>query len=148
MAGAEQFDWSRHVVDHVELRASDYAESVRFYETVLDPLEIPSWPEDTDEERVMCFTRVNVVDRTPATTSVHLCFVARSREQVDGFHAAGVAAGYRSNGTPGYREYAPGTTPRFSSIRTATTSRRSIGTRATRATRPRTWRRTTSIPLA
>ena len=108
MAGAEQFDWSRHVVDHVELRASDYGESVRFYETVLDPLEIPSWPEDTDEERVMCFTRVNVVDRTPATTSVHLCFVARSREQVDGFHAAGVAAGYRSNGGPGYREYAPG----------------------------------------
>jgi hypothetical protein len=30
------------------------------------------------------------------------------REQVDGFHAAGVAGGFRSNGAPGYRDYQPG----------------------------------------
>ena len=108
MTSAERFDWSRHVVDHVEVHASDYAESVRFYETVLDPLGIPSWPEDWEDERATCFTRVNVVDRRPATTSLHLCFVASSREQVDRFHAAGAAAGFRSNGTPGYRAYSPG----------------------------------------
>lgn len=108
MASPEQWDWSRHVVDHIELHASDYEASVRFYETVLEPLSIPSWREDTDDERVTCFTRVNVVDRRPATTSLHLCFIAGSREQVGAFHAAGVDAGFSSNGGPGYREYGPG----------------------------------------
>jgi len=51
---------------------------------------------------------VSVVDRLPPTSGLHLCFVARSRDQVDAFHEAGVEAGYRSNGAPGYRDYAPG----------------------------------------
>ena len=34
--------------------------------------------------------------------------VARSREQVDAFHRAGVDRGFRSNGAPGYRDDAPG----------------------------------------
>ncbi len=55
-----------------------------------------------------CFTRVNVGDRHPPTRELHLCFVARSREEVEAFHGAGVEAGYRSNGAPGYRDYAPG----------------------------------------
>jgi hypothetical protein len=36
---------------------------------------------------------------------MHLCFHARSLEQVDAFHAAGLGAGFRSNGAPGYRDY-------------------------------------------
>jgi catechol 2,3-dioxygenase-like lactoylglutathione lyase family enzyme len=104
----EDWDWSRHVVDHVEVHASDYGASVSFYETVLAPLGIPSWPEDYGSERVTCFTRVNVVDRQPATRGLHLCFVARSRDEVDAFHRAGVEAGYASNGEPGYRDYGPG----------------------------------------
>jgi catechol 2,3-dioxygenase-like lactoylglutathione lyase family enzyme len=102
------WDWSRHVVDHVELHAGDYEESVRFYATVLEPLGIPSWPEDEEGERVMSFTRVNVVDRRPPTSGLHLCFVAGSREAVDEFHRVGVEAGFPSNGEPGYRDYAPG----------------------------------------
>jgi catechol 2,3-dioxygenase-like lactoylglutathione lyase family enzyme len=106
--GASEFDWKRHVVDHVEVHASDYEASVRFYETVLAPLGIPHWPEDEDRERITCFTRMSVVDRQPPTRDLHLCFMARSREDVEAFHRAGVAAGFRSNGEPGYREYAPG----------------------------------------
>ena len=105
---SEDWDWSQHVVDHVELHASDYTESISFYATVLAPLGIPNWPEDWGSERVTCFTRVNVVDRHPPTRGLHLCFVARSRDQVEAFHRAGVEAGYRSNGEPGYRDYAPG----------------------------------------
>jgi catechol 2,3-dioxygenase-like lactoylglutathione lyase family enzyme len=90
------------------VRASDYEASVRFYRTVLEPLGIPSWNEDFEGERVTCFTRLNVVDRQPPTTEMHLCFVAGAREEVDAFHAAGVEGGFRSNGTPGYRRYAPG----------------------------------------
>jgi catechol 2,3-dioxygenase-like lactoylglutathione lyase family enzyme len=105
LVGADEWDWTRIVVDHVEVSASDYAESVRFYETVLAPLGIPRISE-TDEWT--CFTNLNVVDRTPATAGLHLCFHARSRQQVDSFHAAGVEAGFRSNGAPGYRDYGPG----------------------------------------
>jgi catechol 2,3-dioxygenase-like lactoylglutathione lyase family enzyme len=101
-----EWDWTRIVVDHVEVSASDYAESIRFYETVLEPLGIPRI--ETEEPDVACFTVFDVVDRTPATQDLHLCFHARSREQVEAFHEAGVAAGFRSNGGPGYRDYGPG----------------------------------------
>jgi len=105
---AGEWDWSRHVFDHLDLHASDYQASVRFYATVLAPLGFPNWPEGSDDERATCFTRLNVVDRQPATRGLHLCFAARSREQVDAFHRAGVDAGFRSNGAPGFRDYGPG----------------------------------------
>ena len=104
----EAWDRSQHVVDHIEIRASDFEASVRFYATVLDPLGIPSWSEDADGERITYFGLVGVVDRRPPTTELHLCFVASAREEVDAFHQTGVEAGFRSNGPPGYRAYAPG----------------------------------------
>jgi hypothetical protein len=33
---AEAWDWSLRVFDHGDVHASDYGETVRFYETVLD----------------------------------------------------------------------------------------------------------------
>jgi predicted lactoylglutathione lyase len=42
-------------------------------------------------------------------TPVHLCFAASSREEVDEFYKAALAAGGRDNGPPGLREhYHPG----------------------------------------
>jgi len=99
------WDWTLRVFDHVDLNASDYRESVRFYETVLAPLGIPKISEHEDGT---CFTNLNVVDRRPTTRNVHLCFYARERTQVDGFHEAGIEAGFRSNGAPCYRDYGPG----------------------------------------
>ncbi|MBA3364295.1 MAG: VOC family protein [Actinobacteria bacterium] len=87
------------------MHASNFTESVRFYETVLAPLHIPKLFEREDEA---CFTHVNIVARTPPTQSVHLCFYTRSRDEVDAFHRVGVDAGFRSNGAPGYRDYGPG----------------------------------------
>lgn len=101
----EEWDWSRTVVDRVDLHASDFSQSVRFYDTVLAPLGIPKLYERDDEA---CFTHVNVVARTPPTNDLHLCFYTRSKDEVDAFHRAGVEAGFRSNGAPGYRAYAPG----------------------------------------
>jgi catechol 2,3-dioxygenase-like lactoylglutathione lyase family enzyme len=99
------WDWSLRVFDHVDLCAGDYAESVRFYETVLAPLGIPKLVEHGEGT---CFTNLNVVDRRPPTQNLHLCFYAREKSQVDAFHRAGVEAGFRSNGAPGYRGYGPG----------------------------------------
>jgi catechol 2,3-dioxygenase-like lactoylglutathione lyase family enzyme len=101
----EDWDWSIRVFDHVDVHASNYAESVRFFETVLAPLGIPKLAVTDD---ATCFTNLNVADRRPPTQNLHLCFFARAREQVDAFHRAGVEAGFRSNGAPGYRAYGPG----------------------------------------
>jgi len=76
-----------------------------FYETVLAPLGVPKLLERRDWT---CFANLNVADRRPATQNLHLCFYARTKEQVDEFHRAGTAAGFRSNGAPGYRDYGPG----------------------------------------
>ena len=42
---ASEWDWTRRVFDHVQLNASEYTASVRFYETVLAPLGIPKIAE-------------------------------------------------------------------------------------------------------
>jgi catechol 2,3-dioxygenase-like lactoylglutathione lyase family enzyme len=101
----KEWDWSRTVVDHLDLHASRFSESVRFYEGVLAPLGIPKLYE---RDGSACFTHVNVVDARPPTTNLHLCFYARSRAEVDAFHSAGVEAGFESNGAPGFRDYGPG----------------------------------------
>jgi catechol 2,3-dioxygenase-like lactoylglutathione lyase family enzyme len=100
-----EWDWSRRVVDHLDLHVTDFALSVRFYETVLAPLGIPKLYE---RDGSACFTHLNVVARTPPTRELHLCFHARSRDEVDAFHRVGVAGGFESNGAPGLRDYAPG----------------------------------------
>jgi catechol 2,3-dioxygenase-like lactoylglutathione lyase family enzyme len=102
---AESWDWSKRIFDHVDVHATNYAESVRFYLTVLEPLGIPKIAEG---EEWTSFTNLNVVDRKPGTRDLHLCFYAREKAQVDAFHAAGIAAGFHSNGAPGYREYDTG----------------------------------------
>jgi catechol 2,3-dioxygenase-like lactoylglutathione lyase family enzyme len=105
MNSPETWDWSLRIFDHVDVHASDYTESVRFYETVLAPLGIPRIAEG---EEWACFTNLNISARQPATQNLHVCFFARGKEQVDAFHRAGVDAGFRSNGEPGYRDYGPG----------------------------------------
>jgi catechol 2,3-dioxygenase-like lactoylglutathione lyase family enzyme len=118
-------------VDHIDVHASDYAASVQFYEAILAPLGIPRIARTNE---ATCFTNVNVVDRVPPTTHLHLCFHARSREQVDAFHAAGVAAGFVQTARRATASISRGTTPPIFSIRTATTSRRSIETSVAQAT--------------
>jgi catechol 2,3-dioxygenase-like lactoylglutathione lyase family enzyme len=98
----ESWDWTRRIFDHVDVHATDYPESVRFYETVLAALGIPKLAE---RDEWTCFANLNVVNRQPPTGNLHLCFHTRSKDDVDAFHRAGVEAGFRSNGAPGYRDY-------------------------------------------
>jgi hypothetical protein len=71
---AEAWDWTRPVVDHMDLHAADFKRSVRFYETVLAPLGIPKLYEREGEA---CFTHVNVVARTPPTTGLRPAITPR-----------------------------------------------------------------------
>ena len=95
------WDWSRVVFDHVMLNVHDAEASKRFYRTVLAPLEIPPLWEN---ERGAQFGNLVVVAGGEVNGPLHVGFVARSREEVDAFHRAGIEAGYRDNGPPGVRE--------------------------------------------
>jgi catechol 2,3-dioxygenase-like lactoylglutathione lyase family enzyme len=96
-----EWDWGRVVFDHVKLTVADPEASKAFYRTVLAVLEIPPLWED---ERGGQYANLVVEGPGEPTAPVHIGFVARTREEVDAFHAAGLAAGYRDNGAPGVRE--------------------------------------------
>jgi catechol 2,3-dioxygenase-like lactoylglutathione lyase family enzyme len=95
-----EWDWSRVVFDHVSIGVRDAAASKRFYGTVLAELGIPPlW----ESERGAQYANL-VISDAGEPTSLHIGFVARSRDEVDAFHRAGIGAGFQDNGTPGVRE--------------------------------------------
>jgi catechol 2,3-dioxygenase-like lactoylglutathione lyase family enzyme len=98
----------RVVVDHVSVGVSDLPRSIEFYTRALAPLGFQpggAWREDALE---MSFGIEGAHDfaislEYPTGASIHVCFAADTREQVDAFHAAAIAAGGRDNGAPGLR---------------------------------------------
>jgi predicted lactoylglutathione lyase len=97
---AADWDWTRIVFDHVQIGVRDRDASKSFYAAVLAPLGIPIVWEGADYTQ---FANLALADREP-TEAIHIAFSARSREEVDAFHRAGVEAGHRDNGGPGIRE--------------------------------------------
>jgi catechol 2,3-dioxygenase-like lactoylglutathione lyase family enzyme len=96
------WDWSRIVFDHVKLGVRDAEASKSFYRTVLAALEIPPlWEGDRGAQ----FANLVVSADAERSGPVHIGFVARSREEVDAFHRAGIEAGFEDNGAPGVREH-------------------------------------------
>jgi catechol 2,3-dioxygenase-like lactoylglutathione lyase family enzyme len=95
------WDWTRVVIDHVKIGVRDVDESKRFYRTVLGMLDVPPlWESDRGAQ----FANLVVSGAAEVTSPLHVGFVARSREEVDAFHRAGIEAGFRDNGAPGVRE--------------------------------------------
>jgi len=97
--------------DHLGLRTSRLDACVRFYEAALAPLGHTVASRDDSGAGLgpsgapaLWITRAEARDGS----SVHLAFVARDRQSVDRFHAAGLKAGGRDNGAPGTRpDYGP-----------------------------------------
>jgi catechol 2,3-dioxygenase-like lactoylglutathione lyase family enzyme len=89
--------------DHVGIRVSDRAASRRFYETVLAVLGIQMDHAGELYDEWDDFAIGAAEDDSRLTRGLHIGFPAQSREQVDEFWRAGVAAGYRSDGEPGPR---------------------------------------------
>jgi predicted lactoylglutathione lyase len=48
------------------------------------------------------------ISKEKTVVPMHVAFQAKSREQVEAFHKAALAAGGKDNGGPGYRDYSPG----------------------------------------
>lgn len=88
--------------DHVDVSVTDLDASAAFYRRVLAPLGI----EQTASDEYVEFGALSLSRREPRER-LHFAFIAETREQVDAFHRAGVEGGYRDNGPPGLRDYAP-----------------------------------------
>jgi catechol 2,3-dioxygenase-like lactoylglutathione lyase family enzyme len=104
------------LLDHITLNVSDYARSKAFYEKALAPLGVKAVMEFGEacgfgRESKPDFwigkgpTSFQKAAHLALITPVHIAFAARSREEVDAFHAAALAAGGRDNGGPGLRPH-------------------------------------------
>jgi catechol 2,3-dioxygenase-like lactoylglutathione lyase family enzyme len=97
-------------LDHVALSSADYDVSRRFYERALAPLGLRTLMEFEVDGRI-----AGIGDERPffwigdggklTDGRLHICFAARTRAEVDAFHAAAIAAGGRDNGPPGPRPH-------------------------------------------
>lgn len=99
--------YAGRLIDHVHLRAKDFAKTRAFYEAVFSALglKIDSGGDDWFQLDELY---VNAADDKTAPTHVHLAFQAKDRATVDAVYAAALAAGGMDNGKPGERPYHPG----------------------------------------
>jgi catechol 2,3-dioxygenase-like lactoylglutathione lyase family enzyme len=101
---AVHFDGVRlGAIDHVWIRVADLAAARRFYEQVAGHAGF-RLTRDAGERAGFGGAQgsFSVMEGEP-TRHLHMAFPAATNEQVDAFHAALTAAGYRDNGAPGER---------------------------------------------
>ncbi len=97
------------MIAHATLLVSDYAKSKAFFGTALAPL---GYRNNMEYGEAAGFNDGKNTDfwiaKSERVVPQHLAFEARSRDEVEAFHRAALAAGGRDNGGPGYRDYWPG----------------------------------------
>ena len=97
------------MIAHTSLPVRDYARSKAFYAKVLTAL---GYRNNMEYGEAAGFNDGKNTDfwisKTKSVVPMHLAFEASSRQQVEAFHKAALAAGAKDNGGPGYREYSPG----------------------------------------
>jgi catechol 2,3-dioxygenase-like lactoylglutathione lyase family enzyme len=104
----------RVVIDHLTIGVSELERSRRFYRAALEPLGFAEMGPWSEAQREIAFGAPGTDDFAISSEyepggQLHVAFSADSREAVDAFHAAALAAGAQDNGAPGERpEYAPG----------------------------------------
>jgi hypothetical protein len=96
--------------DHVMLNVANKLESMKFYTPVLQVLSI-KFLYDKNEYSAYGVDSFHFwlreSNEQDLTRKMHLAFSAASRETVDQFYQAALAAGGKSNGAPGIREHGP-----------------------------------------
>jgi catechol 2,3-dioxygenase-like lactoylglutathione lyase family enzyme len=103
-------------IDHTGIGAADVSLSAVFYDAVLGALNlrrVAEMPENVGTDGIGYGAEYPVfwIDRFhPHSVKQHVAFAAKSRAEVDAFHAAAVKSGGTDNGAPGLRGggYPPG----------------------------------------
>ena len=98
------------MIDHVSIAVRDLAASARFYEAVLASL---GYAKLADRPATIGFGKKYPelwLNHRPnanidTDTGAHVCLRWRDRAAIDRFHAAALAAGGKSDGTPGLRSH-------------------------------------------
>jgi catechol 2,3-dioxygenase-like lactoylglutathione lyase family enzyme len=103
------------IIDHVSLNVTDFTRSKAFYSQALAPLGITLLMEfglaaGFGRGRPELWlggakSEFQTDEQVAVLTPIHVSFSARSRAEVDAFHAAALAAGGRDNGAPGIRAH-------------------------------------------
>ena len=99
------------LIDHIQLVVKDLASSKRFYAAAFGVLGIPMGGEAKDyfwADELFVSSKDSRAAQGALTGRHHFAFQANSREMVDRFHKAVLAAGGKDNGKPGERPYHPG----------------------------------------
>ncbi|MDF3212575.1 VOC family protein [Mesorhizobium sp. M7A.F.Ca.CA.001.09.2.1] len=99
------------LIDHIQLVVRNLPASRRFYEAVLQALDVPIGGSGADffwADELFVSTADSRAAQGKLTGRHHLAFQARDHAMVDGFYKAGLAAGGTDNGAPGERPYHPG----------------------------------------
>ena len=101
------------MIAHTSVSVTDLAKSKELYTMMLAPLGY-TLEMDLEEYGVAGFKQAGKTDfwlgkRDDASGGIHVAFATESKEQVDAFYEAALAAGAIDNGAPGIREdYSPG----------------------------------------
>jgi catechol 2,3-dioxygenase-like lactoylglutathione lyase family enzyme len=110
------------IIDHLNIGVSDAERSRAFYEAALAPLGVKLLhsvpPEQAEKGGEQEKTRGTIhgfgrqykplfwiVGNAKVGEATHFAFIAETREQVDAFYKAALAAGGTDNGAPGIRRY-------------------------------------------
>ena len=102
------------MIDHTGIGVADVGRAAAFYDAALGALglkRVAQLPDDDGADAVGYGIEHQVfwIDRFhPHGTRQHTAFAARSRAEVDAFHAAALGAGGTDNGAPGLRDPATG----------------------------------------
>jgi catechol 2,3-dioxygenase-like lactoylglutathione lyase family enzyme len=94
------------VIDHLKLHVADAERSRSFYERALEPLGYRVMLEPVPGVIGMGAEMPDFwIQQDESPTTAHVAFRAESRELVDAFHKAALAAGGSDNGAPGPRPH-------------------------------------------
>jgi len=101
------------MIDHVTITVKDIDATKKFYEQALAPLGYEVGLDETAEDggRFVGFWKDKKFDtwfttysNRPPSGPAHVCWKAASRDEVDAFYYAAIAAGGKDNGEPGIRK--------------------------------------------
>ena len=97
------------MIDHLSIGVRDVARAKRFYDAALAPLGykcLSAGEGSLGYGDAAATLWINAAERPvppDEKSGLHVCFAAPTRQSVDAFHAAALAAGGKDNGKPGLR---------------------------------------------